>query len=241
MSLPTAVILAGGLGTRLRSVVSDRPKVLAPVRGRPFLAHLLDRLDAARVWDVVLATGYQAGQIRAAFGGRYRGLRLHYSEEPQPLGTGGALARALPLATSDPVLVLNGDSLCHFDLEDVCRTHEETEAAGTLVVTKVPDAGRYGSVQVGTDRRIIRFAEKDGSGRAGLVNAGIYLLSQRLLASIPCGVTVSLERELLPAWIDVGLVAHVTAAALLDIGTPDAYAAAQEVLAPDGHVSCRRR
>ena len=232
MSVPTAVVLAGGRGTRLRSVVSDRPKVLAPVRGRPFLAHLLDRLDAARVWDVVLATGYQAEQIRAAFGGRHRGLRLHYSEEPQPLGTGGALARALPLATSDPVLVLNGDSLCAVDLDDLRRTHEDAAAAGTLVVTGVPDAGRYGSVEVGRDRRILHFREKEGSGIAGLVNAGVYLLSQRLLSSIPRNVALSLERDLLPGWIEVGLVAHVTDAPLLDIGTPEAYAAAQIVPTP---------
>ena len=232
MSVPTAVVLAGGLGTRLRFVVSDRPKVLAPVRGRPFLAHILDRLDAARVWDVVLATGYQAAQIRATFGGRHRGLRLHYSEEPQPLGTGGALARALSLATSDPVLVLNGDSLCAVDLDALRLTHERAGVEGTLVVTTVPDAGRYGSVAVGKDCRIDGFVEKRDGGGAGLVNAGIYLLSRRLLTTIPRDVAVSLERDLLPAWIAMGLAAHRTDAPLLDIGTPDAYAAAEDFLEP---------
>jgi NDP-sugar pyrophosphorylase family protein len=232
MSVPTAVVLAGGLGTRLRSVVSDRPKVLAPVRGRPFLAHLLDRLDAVRLWDVVLAIGYEAAQVRAAFGGRYRGLRLHYSEEPTPLGTGGALARALPLATTDPVLVLNGDSLCAVDLDALRRVHASAGVEGTLVVTAVPDAGRYGSVTVGRNCRIDGFVEKGVGGGAGVVNAGIYLLSQRLLTTIPRDVPVSLERDLLPAWIPIGLAAHRTDAPLLDIGTPDAYAVAEDFLEP---------
>jgi NDP-sugar pyrophosphorylase family protein len=230
MSPVTAVVLAGGLGTRLQPVVSDRPKALAPVRGRPFLAHLLDRLDAAHLWDVVLATGYRGAQIRSAFGGRYRGLRLHYSEEPAPLGTGGALARALPLATSDPVLVLNGDSLCAVDLEALRRTHETAGAAGTLVVTAVADAGRYGSVVVGKDCRIDGFAEKRPGGGPGLVNAGIYVFSQHLLETIPRDVAVSLERDLLPAWVAMGLAAHCTEAPLLDIGTPDAYAAVEDLI-----------
>ena len=229
----TAVVLAGGLGTRLQPVVSDRPKVLAPVRGRPFLAHLLDRLAAAGLWHVVLATGYGAAQVRATFGGRYRGMRLYHSEEPTPLGTGGGLARALPLVVSDPVLVLNGDSLCAVDLDAVWQTHHAHAAAGTLVVTAESNPGRYGSVEVGGDRRILGFREKHAAGRAGLVNAGIYLLSQRLLASIPRDVAMSLERDLLPAWVDLGLAAHVTDAELLDIGTPDSYAAAEDVLGRD--------
>jgi D-glycero-alpha-D-manno-heptose 1-phosphate guanylyltransferase len=108
----TAAVLAGGLGTRLRSVVDDRPKVLAQVHARPFLMFLLDQLAAADFRSVVLCTGYLGEQIQRTFGETYKCLRILYSQEPKPLGTGGALRFALPQITSDPVLVLNGDSFC---------------------------------------------------------------------------------------------------------------------------------
>ena len=109
---PTAVLLAGGAGSRLRSVIDDRPKVLAEVCGRPFLEYLLDQRVKWRIRDVVLCTGYLAEQIEAYFGMTYRSLRLRYSREIIPLGTAGALRLALPLVRSDTVLVLNGDSFC---------------------------------------------------------------------------------------------------------------------------------
>ena len=108
----TAAILAGGLGTRLRSVVKDRPKVLAEIRGVPFLTYLLDQLAAAGVRDVVLCTGYMGEQVRSAFGDSYGGMCLSYSQESSPLGTAGALRLALPLFKSSSVLVMNGDSFC---------------------------------------------------------------------------------------------------------------------------------
>src|SRR5206468_3820156 len=112
----SALILCGGLGVRLRSVVHDRPKVLAQVAGRPYLAYVLDKLAAAGLGHVVLCSGYRADQVRAAFGTRYRGLRLTYSEETKPLGTAGALRLALPVTHSSMLLVVNGDSFCNVDL-----------------------------------------------------------------------------------------------------------------------------
>ena len=113
----TAAVLAGGLGTRLRPTVADRPKVLAPVGGRPDLAYLLDQLDAVGIGEVVLLTGYRAEQVRAAFGESYSGIRLRDSAEPVPLGTGGAARRALPLLSAPTILLLNGDSYCAVDLD----------------------------------------------------------------------------------------------------------------------------
>src|SRR5207249_4136291 len=106
----TAAILAGGLGTRLRSVVADRPKVLATVAGRPFLSHLLEQLEASGIRETILLVGFGAGQVRSAFGTRFGDMALSYSVEPEPLGTGGALRNALGHFACDDVLLLNGDS-----------------------------------------------------------------------------------------------------------------------------------
>lgn len=222
------MILAGGLGTRLRPVVGDRPKVLAEVRGRPFLAYLLDQLVAARVGEVVLCTGYLGAQLESAFGDSYRNMRLRYSRESSPLGTAGALRLALPLLQSDPVLVMNGDSFCHADLEGFRRWHQAKGAKATLLLAQVSDTRRYGRVHLDTDGRVRRFREKGTTEGPGWINAGIYLLAQEVLGAIAPGRVVSLEREVFPAWIDRGLYAFTSLGPFLDIGTPEAYAAAEQ-------------
>ncbi len=132
----TAAILAGGLGTRLRSAVPDRPKVLAPVAGRPFLAHLLDRLVRASVRDVVLLAGHAADQVYAAFGDHHAGMRLTYSAEPAPLGTAGAVRHALPLLRSENILLMNGDSYYDADLAAFRRSHAEEPSAFGMVLAR---------------------------------------------------------------------------------------------------------
>jgi len=264
----TAAILAGGLGTRLRSVVADRPKVLAEIRGRPFLAYLLDQLAAAGLRTVVLCTGYMGEQVRAMFGDFYGDLRLAYSQESSPLGTAGALRLALPLFKAETVLVMNGDSFCQVNLRAFWAWHCARGADATLLLTRVPDTKRYGRVHVDADGLVLRFDEKDnkpvlerseGSG-PGWINAGIYLLNRRLLLTIPSGSknalrglpnprfwpgsddpgraksdlpipasgAVSLEREVFPAWISRGLYGYRSEGRFLDIGTPEAYAAAEQ-------------
>lgn len=225
----TAVVLAGGLGTRLAPVVGPRPKVLAQVLGRPFLAFLLDRLAASGIARVVLCTGYGGGQVRAYFGDRHGALALAYSREAAPLGTAGALRLALPLLDEDPVLALNGDSYCDADLAAVWAAHHASGAAATLVLAEVSDAARYGSVATDGDGRVVGFAEKTASG-PGWVSAGIYVLARRVLEEIPRGRPVSLEREVLPRWIGRGLRAERSDGTFIDIGTPRAYAAADAVL-----------
>jgi histidinol-phosphate phosphatase family protein len=231
LSTTTAVVLAGGLGTRLRSVVGDRPKGLAQIGGRPFLAFLLDRLDAAGVRDVVLCTGYLGAQVKETFGDRYRRLRLTYSQEQSPLGTGGALRLAAPLLASDPVLALNGDSYCDADLPALLNWHRAHRAEATLLLTHVPDTQRYGRVNVDESGRILEFVEKGRLGGPGWVNAGIYLLGQRLLQNIPATGAVSLEREVFPAWIGRRLCGCSGSGQFLDIGTPESYASAEAFFA----------
>jgi D-glycero-alpha-D-manno-heptose 1-phosphate guanylyltransferase len=217
-----AAILAGGPGTRLRSVVADRPKVLAPVRGRPFVTYLLDQLGAAGAAEVVLLTGYRGGQVREALGEGYRGLRLRYSEEPVPLGTGGAVRHALALLAEERVLLLNGDSYCDVELGDFVSAHRGRDADAALVLARVADTGRFGRVAVGAGRRIERFEEKGAAG-PGWVNAGVYLLRRGWVASWPEGI-LSLERDLLPAAVAARRArAHRCDGDFLDIGTPESF------------------
>ena len=227
LSSLTAVILAGGLGTRLQAVVADRPKVLADIGGRPFLAYLLDQLAAAGIRYAVLCTGYLGEQVQSAFGHSYAGLRLAYSQEPSPLGTAGALRLAMPLLESDPVLVMNGDSFCQADLPAFWAWHCAHVSAATLLVTEMPDTERYGRVQTGADDRVLHFDEKGSARGPGWISAGIYLLSRSVVETIPSGRAVSIERETFPAWIGRGLYAYRSQGRFMDIGTPETYTDAE--------------
>jgi D-glycero-alpha-D-manno-heptose 1-phosphate guanylyltransferase len=223
-----ALLLAGGLGTRLRSVVTDRPKVLVDVDGRPFLAHLLDRLAAQGIERAVLCTGYMADQVQAAFGDEYGGVRLAYSKEERPLGTGGALRHALSVVESEDALVLNGDTLIDVDVADLLAAHRRHDATATLVLSPVEDAIRYGSVAVDPSGRITSFAEKTSG--SGWVSAGVYVLRRELIASIPAGGPVSLERDMFPRWIGPTMYAYACDRPFIDIGLPETLARARHSL-----------
>lgn len=227
LSTTTAVVLTGGLGTRLRSVIADRPKTLAPIAGRPFLTFVLDPLVSAGVRDVVLCTCYMAELIRQTLGNEYRGLRLGYSQEPSPLGTGGALRLAASRLTSDPVLVLNGDSFCQFDPAALCDWHAAHRAEATLLLTHVADTHRYGRVTLDEHDAVAAFEEKGNAAGPGWINAGVYVLSRQFILDIPTTGPVSLEREIFPAWIGRGLFGCRSEGRFLDIGTPESYAAAE--------------
>jgi NDP-sugar pyrophosphorylase family protein len=241
MSETVGAILAGGLGTRLRSVVSDRPKVLATVRGRPFLACLLEQLAEAGMRRVVLLTGYRGEQIADEFGDSFQGLQLEYSAETSPLGTAGALRLAFrklfpetaagAAATADNVLLMNGDSYCAADLSAFRAFHSGHVALASLVLTHVPDTSRFGRVET-TGDRIERFLEKQAASGSGWINAGIYLIDCKLLAEIAEDRAVSIEREMFPAWTSRGILhGFRTESAFLDIGTPESYGAAEKFFA----------
>lgn len=225
-AIPVA-ILAGGLGTRLRPAIGARAKVVAEVDGRPFLVHLLDQVAAAGFRDVVLCTGFQAGEVEAALGARHGPLRLRHSVETEPLGTGGALRLALPHLAAPAFLAMNGDSFCEADLAAVWAWHREKRAEATLVAVEVPDASRYGRVEIDAADRVRRFTEKQADGRPGWINAGIYCLSRARLEAFESGRSFSLERDALPAWAAGALLyGHRVRGRFIDIGTPEAYSAA---------------
>jgi NDP-sugar pyrophosphorylase family protein len=221
-------ILAGGLGTRLRSVTGQTPKALAVVAGRPFVAYLLDQLAAAGIARTVICTGHGGEQIEARLGGVFGDMQLRYSRESAPLGTGGALRLALPLFKSDWILALNGDSFAEVDLRAFWKWHQEQRALASLVVSRASDADRYGSVAIGGRGEVLSFSEKNQPRAPGLVNAGVYILNRSVIEAIPPGRAVSLEREILPEQIGKGFYAFQGCRRFLDIGTPDSYARAEE-------------
>jgi D-glycero-alpha-D-manno-heptose 1-phosphate guanylyltransferase len=214
----------------LLPVVSDRPKALAEIHGRPFLQYLLDRLSNAGSSRVVLCTGHLGEQIEKAFGKRYRKLQISYSRETRPLGTGGALRLALPYLLSDPVLVMNGDSFCATDLSSFWDWHCRHGSQATMLLVEVPNTKRYGSVKINADGAVTEFVEKKHDG-PGLINAGVYLLSRQVIDSISEGTVVSLEHDIFPALMSHGLYGYQERGRFLDIGTPEDFAAAEEFFA----------
>jgi D-glycero-alpha-D-manno-heptose 1-phosphate guanylyltransferase len=222
----TAVILAGGIGSRLKPVVSDRPKSLAAVNGRPFLSLLLDQLAAAGTRHVVFSTGYLAEQIQSAFGESYRGMVIGHSRETTPLGTGGGLRLAARPIRSRSLLVLNGDSYCQVDLGAFLRDHVSHGLAPTLVLNWQADPSRFGRVDMDSSGAVLAFHEKAADQPPGWINAGIYAFPQELVEAIPADRAVSLEREIFPAWISRGLRGFPCEGRFLDIGTPESYAQA---------------
>ena len=236
---PQAVVLVGGQGTRLRALVSDRPKPMVEVASRPFLEWLLAGLRADGVLRVVLCIGHMGQVVRAHFrDGSNLGQEIAYSEDPELLGTGGALRKALPLLETDPVLVLNGDSYCEVDVPAFLAWHQERKARGSLALVHVPDTGRYGRVHLDGSGRILHFEEK-GRSDPGWINAGVYLLARPLVASIPADRAVSIERELFPDWVEAGLYGFPTPGRFIDIGTPESYLQAESFFLGMGGVGSR--
>ena len=224
-----AIVLAGGLGTRLRSVVSDVPKPMAPVQGRPFLAFVLDRLVGAGFARAVLATGYRHESLGDFFGAEYRGMPLDYSVETEPLGTGGAIRLAWDRSGADQPFVLNGDTYLELDFGAMLAAHTAAGAMLTLAVRHVPDAARYGALEI-DGNRVRAFAEKGESGPAW-INAGAYLLAPDLRSHFPAKGTFSFERDLLaPGVKAIRPLAFRCNGRFIDIGTPEDYREAGRLL-----------
>ncbi len=226
-----AVILAGGLGTRLRGVVDDRPKPMADVGGKPFLEILLNDLKAAGVTDVIFAVGYLGEVIMDHFGdGSDFGLGIHYSWEKQLLGTAGAIKNALPFITDERVLVLNGDTYYRMDYRGVFDSAITDDTDMTIVLRQVPDVSRYGAVTL-DGKRIVRFNEKsvdvsqsEDPHIPGLINGGVYVMKTSLIDTIAAG-KVSIENESIPRWIAEGklIEGFVHDGYFIDIGVPEDY------------------
>jgi mannose-1-phosphate guanylyltransferase len=231
LSALDVIVLCGGSGTRLRAVTGESPKAMASVSGRPFLEVLFRQLKRHGARRVILAVGYQRDAIRTHFGPESTGLDLEYAVEASPLGTGGALRNAAGRVEADDVLIMNGDSYTDADLGQFLGNYRQSGADVSVLV--VPPDGRTdcGSVAVDANGMLTGFEEKSGEQR--YVNAGIYLARAGLLGEIPEGRQVSLEKELFPRWMSEGkdIRAFIWAGSCVDIGTPERYREAQNLLA----------
>lgn len=231
-----AIVLAGGKGTRLASVISHVPKPLAPIFERSFLDYLIENLaGSGAVSRVILALGHLSDRVIEHYQANPAPLPLDYSIEAEPLGTGGALLHALGRTEYDIVLVCNGDSLVAADIPELLNQHRTADAAATLTLVTVPDVTRYGSVQT-RGNRITEFVEKSARSGFGFINAGMYVFKKAALsefASGPC----SLEHDLLPRMVDAGEVnAFITDGPFIDIGLPETYSAAEKFF-NDWHIT----
>lgn len=225
-----ALILCGGLGTRLREVVADRPKGLAEIGGRPFLDLLTDRLARRGLRRFILCTGYRGEQIAARYAQR-GDADFVVSLEDRPLGTAGAVRLAAQYLRSDPFLVLNGDSFCELDYEAFRRFHEGKRATLSIVVVPPGERDDVGTVALTGDGAIASFSEKAGRRKRASINAGIYLMRRSLVEGLPARIPLSLERDVFPQVVRRGgCYGFPVAGPVVDIGTPERYLAAQDLL-----------
>ncbi len=225
-----AMVLVGGLGTRLREVVADRPKPLARVGDEPFLARVLDQLAAAGCVHAILCTGHLGEQIERECGRDHGGLSLSYSREASPLGTAGALRLALPPDAPAHVLVVNGDSFCDLDLRAFVGWARAEQLPAALVATTVADTMRFGRIDGAANGCVRTFTEKGIAG-PGVINAGIYWLPTSAIAALSRNCHATFEADLLPPLIAAGLHMWREHAPFLDIGVPADYARAEAFFA----------
>ncbi|MCS7082753.1 MAG: nucleotidyltransferase family protein [Bacteroidetes bacterium] len=231
----SAIVLAGGLGTRLRSVLGGRPKVLAPIAGRPFLDYLLRHLRAQGVRRVFLSTGFGAEQLEAFVGdGSAWGLSLTSIRDPEPLGTGGAIAHVFSrIPDLRRSFVLNGDTFFTGSLRRLLEEHlDRPDAQATIALVRSEQTDRYGSVRINAqDHRVEAFIEKASAIGPAWINAGVYVLERSFAARIAESGPCSLEWDVFPRWVGRGLYGvPFPEAAFLDIGTPEDYARAEAFL-----------
>lgn len=212
------MILCGGLGTRLRPALPDKPKPMAEVDGRPFLDILIDSIARQDVRRFILCTGYKAEQIAGHFTA-HRGREYVFSHEKEPLGTAGALKLCAPLCAGENFLAFNGDSICPLNLSELIQAHRRFSALATLAVVPAGDRPDGGRVDRGPDGTVRGFLE-GGLGPERLINAGVYVFDRKIFDHIPAGKPSSLEKDILPGLAGRGLYAHPCAEQLFDIGTP---------------------
>jgi D-glycero-alpha-D-manno-heptose 1-phosphate guanylyltransferase len=223
-----AIILAGGLGTRLRSVIHDVPKPMAPVNGKPFLYYLLNYLHSEGIKRVILSVGYKHDVISSFFGSHFKSMDLVYAIEEQPMGTGGAVKLALSQSSEESVFILNGDTFFPVSLTGLREKHYQLGAEITLALKKVENNDRYGSVCLGADLFIESFKEKSASAET-LINGGIYLLNKKsFLDNVP-GDRFSFEKDYLEKVVSTHCLGGcIFDTYFLDIGVPDSLQKAND-------------
>jgi D-glycero-alpha-D-manno-heptose 1-phosphate guanylyltransferase len=224
-----AIILAGGLGTRLKGVVKDIPKPMADINGKPFLLYLLEYLSKFQLNRIVLSVGYKYEVIESYFGNNYKNIELIYAVENEPLGTGGGIMNAAKFLQSNLFFLINGDSFFNVNLDELVDFHTKQQADFTLSVKKMKDFDRYGSVEI-IENRIVQFNEKKYMPE-GFINAGVYLLNKNLLSNLNFPLKFSFEKAFLETFLnDYKFAAFNAEGYFIDIGIPEDYLRANHEL-----------
>jgi D-glycero-alpha-D-manno-heptose 1-phosphate guanylyltransferase len=224
-----AVILAGGFGTRLKTVLQDVPKSMAPIQGKPFLEYLLLYLLRSNVSTVILCTGYKHEIIEEYFGSSFQGITISYSREMEPLGTGGALKKALLNTNGQHCIVLNGDSFFKVAIEDLMKAHFDYCSDFTIALKRMVDFDRYGAVKLQGDR-IVAFEEKCFR-KEGVINGGVYIAKTSAIIDAGLPQKFSLEKDFLEKYVSsLRMHGKVFYDYFIDIGVPEDYARAQKEL-----------
>lgn len=225
-----AIILTGGKGTRLKSKIKDIPKTMADINGIPFLEYTLNWLNRERIENVILAVGYKKEYIKNYFGEGYKGIKIIYSEEDEPLGTGGAIKKALERSNNNNIIVMNGDVLARVNLLEMYKKHIKTNATMSIAIKEMKDINRFGTVKIRNDNRIIEFNEKKFSSR-GYINAGVYIMKKDIFNNKINQESFSLEDEYLAKYVAVDKIyAYKYDGNFIDIGVPEDYEKVKEIL-----------
>lgn len=224
------VILCGGMGIRLRNIVSDRPKVMAEVNSRPFLDTLIDYVAGFKFRRFVLCVGYMKDFIKENYEHDSSGLDILFSEEKDLLGTAGAIKNAEAFIRSNPFLVMNGDSFCRIDMKKFLDFHFSKNAFISIALASQAKDADYGVVRLDSSQRVISFNEKIKPDIDNFVSAGIYLFNKDAFGLIPSNINYSLEYDFFPNIIDKGIFGYITGEGVIDIGTPDRYRDAKKKL-----------
>jgi D-glycero-alpha-D-manno-heptose 1-phosphate guanylyltransferase len=225
-----AIILAGGLGTRLRSVVADVPKCMAPVAGKPFLTYLMAYLQKQGINKCIFSLGYKSESVISFIDSNYRELSTEYVIEDEPLGTGGAVKLALTKATARDVFIINGDTFFNADLQTMKAVHGQQNADCTLCLKRMENFDRYGVVETEGNGKVTSFKEKQFYTE-GTINGGIYLVNVNSFKQLPFPTKFSFEKDYLEQYLDPQRIfAHIDNGYFIDIGIPEDYTRAQTEL-----------
>ena len=225
-----AIILAGGFGTRLKSVISDIPKPLAPINGKPFLQYLMDFLNSRDdiVDNVVLSLGYMPDKVINHFNGRYKDINIIYSVEKEPLGTGGAVKQALNYIRSEDVFILNGDTFFNIDLKSMSQFYFSSGSELVTALKKMDNAERYGFVEIDESFRIINFSEKKDN-KSGYVNGGVYIAKKDIFKRFSTKDKFSFEKDFIEKYFKkIKLFGYISSGYFIDIGIPEDYERAKK-------------
>ena len=228
--LNTAIILAGGMGTRLKTIISDLPKPMAPIMNVPFLTYQLNYLKHFGIKKVIFSVGYLSEKIIAHYNQSFENISIEYSIEKNPLGTGGGIRMAMSNLNEDLVLILNGDSFFDLNLEQFYNLHHEQKSDFSLALRYVNNSERYGNIEFNSSNQITSFIEKNQLNQSGYINAGVYILSKKLyLQNTKPDINFSIEKDFFEKQLNQLIIKGFEFKDyFIDIGIPEDYLKAQD-------------